>query len=96
MKKIALLAALSVVFGASGAFAVCNCPSPNPYAYDLSRVSVVKPIAIAPQILRNPCYNPCCDGNNVKKKSFFSRVFDGTRTVYQNTFGNFFTSMTGY
>lgn len=95
MKKIALLTALTVMLGTSGAFAVCNCPSPNPYAYDMNRVSVVRPVAMVPVVQQNPCCNPCCN-TKTEKKSFFTRIFDGTKTVYQNTFGNIFTSMTGY
>lgn len=92
MKKIALLTALTVVLGTSSAFAICNCPNPNPYAYDMNRISIARPVVAVPAV-QNPCCNPCCGEKKVGKKSFFTRVYDGTRTVYQNTFGNFFTSM---
>lgn len=95
MKKIALLTALTVMLGTSGAFALCNCPNPNPYAYDYNRVSIATPVVVAPAAY-NPCCNPCCGEKKQQKKSFFTRVYDGTKTVYQNTFGNLFTSMTGY
>lgn len=92
MKKIALLTALTVILGTSSAFAICNCPNPNPYAYDMNRVSIARPVVVVPAV-QNPCCNPCCGEKKAEKKSFFTRVYDGTRTVYQNTFGNFFTSM---
>lgn len=73
MKKIALLTALTVILGTSSAFAICNCPNPNPYAYDMNRVSIARPVVVVPAV-QNPCCNPCC-GEKRPRKNLSSHVF---------------------
>lgn len=85
MKKVLMLSALSLMFAASSVFAACPCQK-----------KVVK---------CDPCEKPkvtCCQpacpdqsyqGQCCHKKSIFKRLWTGTKTAYDNSFGAIYNTI---
>lgn len=91
MKKLFALAAISAMLSTTGAIAACPCQQITP----IERVSYIQPVTTIPV---SSCCNPCCDpcSKHKKKTNFFGHIINGTKTVYDATFGNLYNYMFVY
>lgn len=79
MKKVLMLSALSLIFATSSAFASCHCQVKKVDCDPCEKQKIVC------------CENPCPDisyrGQCCNKKTIFQRMWNGTKTAYDNSFG---------
>ncbi len=91
MKKLFALGAVSIML-AGTAFAACPCKihqtwAPAPNCNRVSYVQYEQPIIPCPVAKQDPC---CC-----KKQGFMGKIWDGTKSAYDMTFGNVFGMLSG-
>ncbi len=86
MKKLLMLSALSFMFASTTVFAACPCQPKKITCNPCERPK----ITCCEQVTHDMHYRAqCC-----KKKSFFSKLWSGTKTVYDNSVGAVYDTVT--
>jgi len=88
MKKVLMLSAVSFMFAASSVFAACPCQQK---VMNTTCDPCVKP--------KVTCCQPACPDQSYRaqcchKKSLFKRLWSGTKTAYDNSFGAIYNTLT--
>lgn len=86
MKKVLVLSALSFVFASTSVFAACPCMQ--------KKLNTCDP-CVKPKVT---CCQPACpdqtyQGQCCNKKSIFKRLWTGTKTAYDNSFGAIYNTI---
>ena len=85
MKKILMLSAMSLIFATSSVFAACPCQ--------------VKKVECDPCVKpKVTCCQPACPDTSYRaqccnKKNIFQRMWSGTKTAYDNSFGAIYNTI---
>ncbi len=79
MKKILTLSLLSLIFAGANAFAACPC---KPQKLNCNPCEKPQTVCCQPACPDQTYIGQCC-----QKKSLFQRMWGGTKTAYDNSFG---------
>ena len=88
MKKLLLFGAMAFLLSSTGAFASCHCQHIKKVECDpceRPKLTCVESIPMYNQAYQSQCCN---------KKSFFKRLWGGTKTVYDNSVGAIYDTVT--